>query len=174
MAPNFMALDAITAPPVDFSDATKKARASVSEHITQLSECEGMTPAKVLKAVKKNIRLTFTYLIMQLHARGSQQFWRDTAAEDIFAYIAFRTVDQYADILTHIQVTGYDPVSVLKEICTPETLNDMRTFYAGLRVHVRALPMLLHPIYTLHPHTIEGVYTPAQRQCARKRGGGGW
>ena len=57
----------------------------------------------------------------------------------MFAYLAFRCLDQYVEILSHISPTdvqGYDPIAVLEQICTHTTVNDMHRFYQGLRVQV--------------------------------------
>lgn len=130
----------------------------------------------LVAAINRDARLTFSYLLMQLHARGGQTFWvsatgtfsitssdniiylpfkkglafldfrlpsttvttaqRETAAEDIFAYIAFRVTDIYADILTHIEAEGFRCAPLLEELCSVPTMDNWRELYTGLRVEI--------------------------------------
>jgi len=132
-APNFMELNSINAPPIDFADAMKKARAAVEGKVTELIG-QGVDSNLLLAAVNRDARLTFSYLLMQLHGRGGQTFWQETAAEDIFAYIAFRVTDIYADILTHIEVEGFHCAPLLEELCSTPTIENWRELYTGLRI----------------------------------------
>lgn len=132
-APNFMSLNSINAPPIDFADAMKKAKVAVEGKVREVVG-EGHQDSKIfLAAINRDARLTFSYLLMQLHARGGQTFWQETAAEDIFAYIAFRVTDIYADILTHIEVEGFHCAPILEELCSIPTMENWRELYTGLR-----------------------------------------
>ena len=74
------------APPIDFADAMKKARAAVegkvagivggTVHTDSNSGAGAAVETKSLvAAINRDARLTFSYLLMQLHARGGQTFW---------------------------------------------------------------------------------------------------
>eukprot|EP00729_Bicosta_minor_P030099 gene30099-28521_t len=136
-APNFMELNNI-------NYAMKKARAAVEGKVagivggTDSNSGAGaaVETKSLVAAINRDARLTFSYLLMQLHARGGQTFWRETAAEDIFAYIAFRVTDIYADILTHIEAEGFRCAPLLEELCSVPTMDNWRELYTGLRVEI--------------------------------------
>jgi hypothetical protein len=58
---------------------------------------------------------------MQLHCRGSQEFWTTTTTADIFAYLSHRVVEQYVDILTHVEIEGFDCVTALEALFAVDT-----------------------------------------------------
>ena len=65
----------LPAPPIDFADAMKKAKVAVEGKVREVVG-EGHHDSKIfLAAINRDARLTFSYLLMQLHARGGQTFW---------------------------------------------------------------------------------------------------
>eukprot|EP00041_Stephanoeca_diplocostata_P012266 m.205737 g.205737 ORF g.205737 m.205737 type:complete len:212 (+) comp18880_c0_seq34:1309-1944(+) len=120
--PNFLELDSICAPPIDFADALMKAKTSLEVELLHLTR-DGVGPAEHLTAVKQNASITFAYLSMQLHARGSQEFWGSLDCKATASYLTFRLVDLYADILTHIDDNSYKPAASLEWLCSDVALS---------------------------------------------------
>ena len=84
---------------------------------------------EVRRIIRANVRVTFTYLLMQLHVRGGSKFWRNVDSNQLFAYLAFRTIDQYCDVITHAQDRGIDAHFQLKDLVTMERINALRSEY---------------------------------------------
>ena len=148
-APNFMELNHINALPVGFGDAIQKARTGVGGKVaglasTYMLDDDVQRPAAtagshVVSAISTDARLTFSYLLLQLHGRGGQLFWRETRPEDIFAFIALQVVNIYAGILAQIEVEvdGFHYAALAMErICSIQTIDTWRILYAGLRVEI--------------------------------------
>lgn len=83
-------------------------RQSLQPRIQALVE-QGRTVGEVKSAVGDEAAVTFSFLTMQLHARGSQQFWREQNDRKTAAYLVYRLADIYADVLTKVQADGYNP-----------------------------------------------------------------
>eukprot|EP00040_Diaphanoeca_grandis_P039336 m.258799 g.258799 ORF g.258799 m.258799 type:complete len:211 (+) comp37103_c0_seq1:206-838(+) len=126
-APHFMDLDSICTPPVNFSDALKRARETTNVEISKVLANSDMS--KVLPAIIKETSVTFSYLLMQLHVRGSQQFWEEVNHEQVQSYLTFRVIEMYADVLTHIQNVHYEPVSALEALISNDTLDTLADLY---------------------------------------------
>lgn len=130
--PDFMDLNSICTPPINFMDSLQKARASTTSEINRLITDGSPASSEVVKAVERNVKTTFAYLVMQLHARGSQTFWREADTNKICAYLIFRVLDQYADVLTNVDTLGFDPTPPLEAVCSAEGIASLKTFFAHL------------------------------------------
>ena len=145
-APGFMTLAAVcAAPPIDFGDARQRAKAYVAALLARLHNGGG---ADAVAQIQAGTKLTFAYLLMQLHSRSSQQFWAAAPAGDVFAFLAFATLDLYADILSHLPAeaaaaaaaaaaaegpppaaAGVDVGAVLPEVISEKTVELLQAFY---------------------------------------------
>lgn len=131
-AGDFMQLDSICFPPIDFADALKKARQDVLVMLGEHGRVEGRTTEKVLD----NEWVTFSYLMMQLHVRGSQDFWQHVDEKQLWAYLFFRVADIYADVLTHVPAGSVDAPALFR--ASLESMADVRARFSLLLGLIRA------------------------------------
>eukprot|EP00048_Salpingoeca_helianthica_P008277 m.120868 g.120868 ORF g.120868 m.120868 type:complete len:220 (-) comp14563_c0_seq1:71-730(-) len=94
---NFMELDSICFPPIDFKDALVRGRKQLVE---SLRDAKAKGDYEV--AASENFWTTFSFLVMQLHFRGSQEFFEHIEEAQVWAYLFYRTADIYADVVTHM------------------------------------------------------------------------
>jgi hypothetical protein len=89
------------------------------------------------EAVVSSARLTFKYLLIQLHGRGDQKFWRDTIVDDVCAYISFCVIDIYADVLTHLEgdLEAVQPAPLLEMLVWTE-MGKWATMCSGLHAQI--------------------------------------
>lgn len=81
---------------------------SLQDQVQALVE-QGKSVEDVKTAVGDAAALTFSFLVMQLHGRGSQAFWQQQTDKTTSAYLIYRLVDIFADVLTKIEADGYNP-----------------------------------------------------------------
>lgn len=119
----------VVGPPIDFRDALNKARASTNEDVLRLIPEVGAEA--VAAAVSLNVKVSFSYLLLQLHARTTQQFWVDVDEDAVRCYLTFAVLDQYTDILSHIRTDGFQAASVLASICSETTVTELKTQFVS-------------------------------------------
>lgn len=128
MSQDFMDLNSICTPPINFTDALMKAKAKTTIEVTQIVE-KGGNDKEIVASVMKNATVTFGYLIMQLHARGSQKFWREVDQKKLSPYLVFCVTDMYADILSHITMDGYNAAPPLEALCSMDGIAELSATY---------------------------------------------
>ena len=101
-APGFLAtLNHIRLPPIDFEDALERAKIELRPLTGSLGGTQDLNTAAAIAKVKAQARLTLTFLTLQLHSRGSTAFWNDVEDKNLFAFLAFATIELFVDALTH-------------------------------------------------------------------------
>jgi len=131
-APNFMDLDSICTPPVNFMDALLRARETTGTEISKILTKNNNNVKAVSMAIQKETSVTFSYLLLQLHVRGSQQFWAGADHNKIQSYLIFRVVEMYADVLTHIKDENYQPVPALEALTSEKHFDRLKTLYTDM------------------------------------------
>ncbi len=127
---NFEPLVRVQRPPIDFATSLRKAREST---VAQLRERPG------LDVVADNFRVTVAYLVLQLHARAPAAFWAETPRDQLFAYVYFCAMDQYADVLTHAEpVPGFSAVAALELLSSLATVGAAHAAFCDLYALARA------------------------------------
>eukprot|EP00053_Salpingoeca_punica_P007637 m.69498 g.69498 ORF g.69498 m.69498 type:complete len:204 (+) comp14254_c1_seq2:251-862(+) len=122
-APGYMELDSICFPPVDFRFALNKARADLTD---ALAEAE-RTDATVL--VTRGARFTFMLLLVELHARASQEFWAHVDIGKAFAYLYYRAMDITVDVVSKTDLSNEAKVAALEAITTDAACEEVRREY---------------------------------------------
>ena len=139
ISPDYMALNSVETPPIDFADALLRARRAVTLEVGRISAAAAAAAAdggehhRVTRVIRSNVRVTFTYLLLQLHVRGPPEFWRGVDADQLFCYLCFRTLDQYADVITHAQGAGLDARAQLEDLVAVERIATLRAEYNQVR-----------------------------------------
>ena len=114
-------------------------RHTLNDDVRQLVE-QGKSVNAVKTAVGQNATVTFSFLVMQLHARGSQAFWRSQDDTATSAYLIFRLVDIYADVLTKVEAEGYNPQycrNVLDWLSSTECYDALESEFVTLATLIR-------------------------------------
>jgi hypothetical protein len=117
--------------------ALAKARVSLVDKMAEVAE----HGAVANEAVVSSARLTFKYLLMQLHCRGDQEFWRVTVVDDVCAYLSFCVIDIYADVLTHLEgdfeadLEAVQPAPLLEMLVWTE-MGKWATMCSGLHAQI--------------------------------------
>jgi len=77
---------------------------------------EGKSVSEVTDAVAERAVVSLSFLSLQLHARGGQEFWRSLDDRALAAYMVYRLADIYADVLTKVEADGYNPTYCRKTL----------------------------------------------------------
>lgn len=133
-APGFLdELRSIELPPINFKQCLKLARSHVSDIVTQLSSAEAANSA--IRAAEKQAEVTFSFLLVQLHVRGSASFWSKVEKDALFCFVAFATVDLMVDALSHIpnnDVTGFNTLPLIASTCDADFLKTLEAGYDAM------------------------------------------
>lgn len=107
------AYSAIHAPPIDFSDALRRARQDMAQ-TEQLLRAAGDDDATTagdsqylaVQRVLRQALLTQGFLTAQLHARGSADFWQQhlsdkAAGQRLASFVVFAALELLVDVVSH-------------------------------------------------------------------------
>eukprot|EP00051_Salpingoeca_urceolata_P001501 m.41436 g.41436 ORF g.41436 m.41436 type:complete len:264 (+) comp11457_c2_seq1:433-1224(+) len=155
-AGDYMALDSSCGPPpIDLVTALKKARASVEADVGNLPSAADT--ASVIRIARKNQRVCYSFLLLQVHARGSQTFWSQVDGRKLFAYLMFRVTDIFADVLTHLHQESFDCSAVLDDVCSRAAVDRMYAEACALERLIRE---------QRQEHTLETDWVPSELDLA--------
>eukprot|EP00049_Salpingoeca_infusionum_P022477 m.6970 g.6970 ORF g.6970 m.6970 type:complete len:231 (+) comp5208_c0_seq2:292-984(+) len=137
MAPNFASdLRHIEVPPVNFQEAS--ARAKQDLQYLQTLVVDDRPDSEVKASLTGKGMLTFIFLTSQVFVRGSKQFWVSVDSNQLFAYMAFATIDLTLDALSHAPINPQRLVPLMEELTSPSYINKLFAGYSSMVTVLKA------------------------------------
>eukprot|EP00045_Choanoeca_perplexa_P003123 m.28747 g.28747 ORF g.28747 m.28747 type:complete len:207 (+) comp11877_c0_seq2:20-640(+) len=135
-APGFLStLNHIRLPPIDFEDALNRAK----KDLQQLSNgTQDLTTTAAIAKVKAQARVTFSFLTLQLHARGGAAFWAEVDDATLCAFLTFATVELFVDVLTHADPQRQDLDLILTQLTEVSSFHELEQLYERLVTEIKA------------------------------------
>jgi hypothetical protein len=154
-SPGFLnELRSIELPPINFKQCLDIARTHVNDIPRLLSSTAEANSA--IQLTEKKAEVTFSFLMMQLHVRGSKSFWMEVDKTALFCFVSFATVDLMVDALSHLpnnETTGFNTVPLIAAICSFDFLKVLEVGYDAI-----------HPVITQqHTSQEDNTWQPSER-----------
>lgn len=128
------AYSSIHVPPIDFSDALRRARQEMTqtEELLRAAGDDDATTAgdnqyQAVQRVLRQALLTQGFLTAQLHVRGSADFWQQhltdrEAAQRLASFVVFAALELLVDVVSHAGNAKMAPLA-LKQLAQPRYID---------------------------------------------------